>query len=240
MSEDVGKPLILGDTQAEFTNYISSRRLIRAVKNPMDKCTIVSIFPKEIEEYKVTIEPGRFKIAAGSFEKPAILVVGSSSWWKDIDVEQPMLEIPVSSIQIADSVVKDYCNGMLGCDMANAMPGLFFVLGPHTVLDILTKFKEKLIEVKARQDNWYNILVMLADSLWARSNGNPLVISDEMRLAARSLHRNDKPWLRDFQSVPKVPCKYCGSLRDTAFPICPSCKAIDPAHPLAKEIKFAV
>jgi hypothetical protein len=241
MPEEVGVPIRAGNTQMEFTNtLLNSRRLIRATKNPMDRCTIVSIFPKEINEVKYTIEPGRFHIDAGTLEKPAVLVVGSSSWWKDIDIDQPMLEIPVSSIQIADSIIKDYCNGMLGCNMADAMPGLFFVLGEHNVIEIQMKYKAKLHEINVRQDNWYKILVRLADSLWARAAGNPLVISDEMRLAARSLNFNDKPWLKDFQTAELVRCKFCGGMRNAMYPICPTCKAIDPSHELAKEIKFAV
>lgn len=239
MPEEVGKAITLGNTQPELTNLISNRRLIRSIKNPMDRCTIVSIFPKEIEEVKCTVEPGKFNIKAGSFENPSTLVVGSSSWWKDIDIDQPMLEMQRSSIEVANAVVVDYCYSMLGAS-PDALPGLFFVLGEQTVMEIKMKFKKKLNEVNEKQNNWYKILVRLADSLWARSNGNPLVIADEMRLAARSLHFDDKPWLKDFQAVQKNPCKFCGSLRDEAYPICPSCKAIDPSHALAKDIKFAV
>jgi hypothetical protein len=241
MSEEVGKAIIAGNTPLEFTNsMLNGRRLIRSVKNPMDRCTIVSIFPKEISEIKHTIEPGKFIIPAGTFESPSALVVGSSSWWKDIDVDQPMLEIPVSSIQIADSVIKDYCNGMLGCNMGDAMPGLFFVLGEHKIMEIKLQYKTKLDDVKAKQDNWYRVLVRLADSLWSRTGGNPLAIWDEMRLAARSLNLNDKPWLKDFQQAELIRCAACGSMRDEAYPICPSCKSIDAKHPLAKELKFAI
>lgn len=225
----------------EFTlPSISNRKLIRSTKNPMDKCTIVSILPKDIDEVKHTIEPGRFIIKEGTFEKPSILVVGSSSWWREIDDDQPMLEIPVSSIQIADSVIKDYCNGMLGCNMSDAMPGLFFVLGEHTLLDIKTNYKNQLETSKIKQDNWYKILVRLADSLWARTNGNPLVISDEMRLAAKSLNNDDKPWLKDFKTAELIRCAACGSMKDPNYPVCPACKAIDKDHPLAKDLKFAV
>jgi hypothetical protein len=241
MPDEVGLPIRAGNTQMEFTAPLfNSRRLIRATKNPMDRCTVVSIFPKEINEVKYTIEPGRFHINPGSFESPATLVVGSSSWWKDIDIDQPMLEIPVSSIQIADSIIKDYCNGMLGCNMGDAMPGLFFVLGEINVLEIKLKYKKKLEETSERQNNWYKILVRLADSLWARAAGNPLVISDEMRLAARSLNFNDKPWLKDFQIVELVRCVACGGMRNPLYPICPTCKYIDTNHPLAKDLKFAV
>lgn len=240
MSE-VGVPIRAGNTPMEFTgSLLNNRRLIRSMKNPLDKCTIVSIFPKEVEEIKHTIEPGRFHINAGTYEKPSVLVVGSSSWWKDIDIDQPMLEIPVSSIQVAESIVKDYCNGMIGCNMADCMPGLFFILGEHNVMEVQMKYKSVLEATKIKQDNWYKILVRLADSLWARANGNPLVISDEMRLAARSLNFNDKPWLKDFTTVEMVKCKACGTLKHPDYPVCPVCKAIDNSHPSAKELKFAV
>lgn len=218
---------------------LSRRRLIRSIKNPMDKCTIVSIFPKEIIEYKHTIEPGRFVIPPGSYENPALLVVGPSSWWKEIDMDQPMLEIPVSSIQIANSVINDYCNGLLGCDMADAMPGFFFAMGEQKIEDIKKKYSLELDKAKIRQDAWYKILVRLADSLWSRANGNPLAIADEMRLAARSLNFNDKPWLKDFVTAELVKCKACGSLKNPEFPVCPVCRAIDLAHPNSKDLKFA-
>jgi hypothetical protein len=241
MADEVGKTIMAGSTPLEFTAPLfNSRRLIRATKNPMDRCTIISIFPKEIDEIKHTIEPGKFHIPAGNYENPSILVVGSSSWWKDIDVDQPMLEIPVSSIQIADSVIKDYCNGMLGCNMADAMPGLFFILGEHNIMDIKLNYKNKLDETKTKQDNWYKVLVRIADSLWSRTSGNPLAIWDEMRLAARELNFNDKPWLKDFQTAELTQCKACGGMRNNEFPICPTCKSIDKNHPLAKELKFAI
>lgn len=229
------------DTGLQFTNtFLNSRRMIRTQKNPLDKSTIVSIFPQDIEEIKPTIEPGKFKIKSGTYDNPSTLIIGGSSWWKDYDVEQPMLEIVVSSIQLADSIVKDYCNGMLGCDMDGSMPGLFFVLGETSPLEIRTKYKKKMDEMKTKQDRWFHILVKLADSLWARTNGNPLVIWDVMRLAALELNLKDKPWIKDFTTSELVRCKFCGGMRNSQFPICPVCKAIDPTHPLAKDVKFAI
>ena len=219
---------------------LSHRRVIKSAKNPMDKCTIVSIFPVAIEDHKYTIEPGKFNIPSGTFENPSISVIGSSSWWREIDLDQPMLEIPVSSIQVANSIINDYCNGLLGCNMSDSKPGLFFVMGELSLSDIKLKYRNELDKSKASQDNWFKILVRIADSLWARSNGNPLVIWDMMRLAAKSLNMNDKPWLQDFQTVEMIKCVACGGLRNPEFPICPSCKTIDLNHPLAKTLKFAV
>lgn len=223
------------------------RRTIRAPVNPLDKSTIVSIYPKYIVERKYTIQPGVFEIPAGTYEKPAILVVGPSSWWKEIDENQPLLEIPHSSVQIADSVVKDYCNGIHGCDMGDKMPGLFFVPGAKfnfidNTVDIAATTKWILEEKKAelqlayqRQVNWFKELVRQADSLWSRTNGNPLSISDDMKLAARSLNLMDKEWLKDSQIMELVRCKACGSLKNPLYPVCANCKAIDDPEK-AKEL----
>lgn len=228
-----------GGIPVDAMSALNRRRTVRQYKNPMDRCTVVSILPKDIFEVKHTIEPGVFKIPAGSYEKPSTLIVTGSSWWRDIDIEQPMMEIPVSSIQIAESIVNDYCNGMVGCNMNDCMPGLFFVLGAVTVSDIEKNYQDSLNQANAKQRNWFQLLVKLGDSLWARSNGNPLVISDEMRMGAQILGL-DKVWIKDFQTVELSRCLGCGGLRNPDFPICPTCKLIDPNHPLAKDMKFAV
>jgi hypothetical protein len=213
----------------------TNRRTIRAQVNPLDKSTIVSILPKPINERKATISPGFFNIAPGSFENPAILVVGPSSWWREVDENQPLLEIPVSSIQIADSVVRDYSNGLLACNMGDMMPGLFYVPGEFTVVQIKKDYMPLLLKAQAQQKKWFLELVRIADILWSRSNGNPLSISDDARLACRELNITAKPWLGDLQTAELVKCIACGALRNAQFPICGACKAIvDPVK--AKEL----
>lgn len=211
------------------------RRTIRAPINPLDKSTVVSIYPKYILERKPTIQPGLFEIQPGSFEKPSILVVTSSSWWKEIDENQPLLEIAQSSIQVADSIVKDYCNGILACDMGENMPGLFYVPGAHTVPEIKAKHMKELEAANIKQKNWFSALVRMADALWSRSNGNPLTISDDMKLAARELNLVNKEWLKDSIAAELVRCNACGHLKNPLYPVCSNCKAIsDPAK--AKEL----
>jgi len=204
------------------------KRTVRAPLNPVDKSTIVSIYPKNIVERKYTIEPGIFKIAAGSFSKPSILVVGSSSWWREIDEEQPLLEIPNSSIQIADSVVKDFCNGLLGCNMGSSMPGLFWIPSELTVEDVIKNHMGAMLTAKAKQDTFYNALIKLADTMWARTNGNPLVIADDMRIAAKEMNVHaGKPWMKDFTITTEMSkCPACGYLMNTDYPICGNCKTI--------------
>ncbi len=199
------------------------RRSVRAVTNPMDKSTVVSIYPVGFTEKKVTIQPGIFTVPAGSRKRPGILVVGTSSWWKEIDPDQPLLEIPVSSIQIADSIVKDYSNGLLACNMGDSVPGLFYIPGNWKVDEILERYVEQLDAAVVRQNTWYGNLVIMADKLWARSNGDPLSISDNMRLAAQELQFTDKAWLRDFKTMLLENCPACGQLRDAQYPVCQHC-----------------
>lgn len=225
-------------SQVGFPGFVNLRRqTVRAPVNPLDKSTVVSIYPKEIDEVKHTIQPGRFIIPPGSYEKPAILVVGPSSWWRDVDLEQPLLEIPVSSIQIADSVVKDYCNGILGCNMGDSMPGLFYLPGEIKIEQLKKEFSHKLDAAQTKQKVFWANLVKLADMLWARSSGNPLAISDDMRLAARELNLTaNKDWMKDFTMISMVRCKACGSLKNPEFPICATCRFPDPAHPMTKQL----
>jgi len=204
----------------------TNRRTIRAQVNPLDKSTIVSILPKAINERKATISPGFFNLAPGTFENPAILVVGPSSWWREVDENQPLLEIPVSSIQIADSVVRDYANGLLACNMGDQMPGLFYLPGEFDVIKLKKEHSPLLLKAQANQKRWFLELVRIADILWSRSNGNPLSISDDARLACKELNIHNKPWLGDIQTAELVRCIACGALRNPIFPICGACKAI--------------
>lgn len=201
------------------------RRTIKAPINPMDKSTIVSIYPKELNEIKETISPGRFIIPAGSYEKPSISIIGPSSWWREIDEKQPLLEITNSSIQVAESIVKDYCKGLLAFNAADSMPGIFWVPGEFTMSAVKDKYSSLLNKAQTHQKNWYANLVRMADSLWSASNGNPLVISQDMRMAARELGLS-KDWTKDFALIQRVPCVACGSPRNSDFPVCPSCHAV--------------
>ena len=209
-----------------FPGMHALHRAVRAPQNPLDKSTVVSIYPRNVDEHKCTIQPGTFHIPMGSRKSPGILVVGTSSWWKEFDEDQPMLEIPQSSIQVADSIVRDWANGLLCCDMGSAMPGLFYVPGNKTQEEVLVEHEPQLNEAKAKQDNWYAALVKMGDTLWARSNGNPLSISDIMKTAAEELQFTDKPWLRDFATMKLDNCPACGQLRDANYPVCQHCHTI--------------
>lgn len=214
------------------------RKTVRAPINPMDRCTIFSIFPKQIHEVKLTLQPGEFIIPPGSYEAPASLVVGPSSWWRDVGEDEPLLEIPHSSAVMAESVVNDWMLGLYGVN-DNARPGVFWLPGEITVTQLKTQYKAQLEKAKTQQTAYYVNLIKLADNLWARTNGNPLAIAESAKLAARELEQT-RDWVLNYTRPDMVKCVACGSMRNPDFPICPTCKAvvdIDKAKKL--NLKFA-
>lgn len=217
------------------------RTVQRMPVNPLDKCTIVSVYPKEIIEIKNTVFPGTFVIAAAPEDDISILVVGSSSWYKEMEENQPFLEIPNSSIQMAESIIKDWAIGLPGCNMGDAMPGLFFVPGAFIKEEIKKKFPAEIIAARAKQNGYWKELVKLADVMWARTNGNPLSVSDEARTGATKLGLKDKAWMSDLFSYEKIACKACGQLVNPNFPVCANCKTIiNEARAKELGLKFAV
>lgn len=216
-----------------------NRRTVRQDVNPYDKSTIVSIFPKRIKIDNFTLTPGRYIIEPGSVEKPSLLVVGSASWWKEVNPNEPLLEIPQSSPVIANSIINDYINGIWGCNMTDIKPGIFWVPGEKTIEQI-RKDHSALLEANIiAQKNYYQTMLRFADMNWAASSGNPATINDEMRQAAKYLGQEDRDWMKDHLMMGQVRCQACGTMKDPRYPVCPSCKAIDQSNPIAKTLKFA-
>lgn len=222
------------------------QRAIRQEFNPLDKSTIFSIFPKPLDDIKCTLVPASYHVDAGSVEKPSRLVVGTASWFREIDDTQPMLEIPTSSIKVAQSIVADYCNGIFGCDMDKSMPGWFFCVGdipvsklksneiaPETVrldergntLFIGFEYIEIFNLAVERQREFFNKQIRLADALWAKTNGSPLAITDDMRLAASELGV-EREWTVRTSNVTTIRCIACGNMRNPQFPVCSSCNRV--------------
>jgi hypothetical protein len=241
----------MSNVGAGFGAFQIARQPVRMTPNPMDKCTIVSIYPQEIRVNKPTIFPGDFVIPAAKPDDYALLVVGPSSWWREIDESQPLLEIPVTSFQVAESIVKDYVNSVMGSNSGDRIPGLMFIPGEYT-RETIKNYKEMrdgkptgrvfdtlLAEIRAKQKRWFEEVIKISDVLWARTNGNPLAISNVARMGAEMLGL-DKPWMQDFKTLQMENCVACGSLLNPKYPICPTCKAVNNVE-LAKklDIKFA-
>lgn len=215
--------------------FTGAKQKIRALINPLDKATIVSVFPLPITDVKHTIFPGKFVIPAGSYENPSRLVISPSSWWKEEVDSKPDIEVPISAVAIANSVIVDSCLSMIETRL-DSMPGVFFIPGEIELSEIKSKYKGELEKAKTKQKAWFTQLVRIADGLWANSNGNPLVIANEMRVAALDLGLLDKPWYRDVQMTEMIKCPMCGALKHPDYPRCQQCQFTDLKHPKAKEL----
>jgi len=200
------------------------RRTIRSEINPMDKATIFSIYPKNIPVRHETTQPSDYLIPKGTIENPGRLVVGTASWWLDKDPETPLLEIKVSSLQVADSIVKDHIKARIGVG-PNAHPGLFYMPGDISVKELQSKYPHLLIEAERKQRAWYEEIIKQSDIDWARSNGNPLAIDDTARLGCEALGYT-RDWMTRYRAAELVKCVACGELRNPQFPICGKCHAI--------------
>lgn len=217
---------------------LNNKRIIRSEPNEFDKATIVSIFPQEIVEIKHTVFPGKFVIPAGTVAKPSITTVGPSAWYRDMGDEMPAIEIPNNAVQIANSIVTDYCNGLLMSDK-DCRPGVFFIAGEWTLKEVLDKYRAAFDKAVNQQNAWWRKLLELADTGWAVTNGNPKAISSVMRLAALELGVPNRDWMSTTILQELIKCVACGNLRNPKFPVCGSCNRIidtDLAKKLGLEI----
>jgi hypothetical protein len=137
--------------------------------------------------------------------------------------DQPYLEIVQSSIVMAKSFCEDWYSGLVGCDMGEFVPGIFYIPGEHTKDEVRIKFAKELKEAERKQNNYFRELVKIADVSWSRTNGNPNSINDDSRMAAMYLGLKEKPWLQDFVSMDKSNCPACGMLMNPNFPVCANC-----------------
>ena len=196
--------------------------------NPYDKATIFSIYPQEIIEIKRTVHPDRYVIPSGTEKTPSRLVIGSGAWVRDVGIDEPLLEIPISSVVLAQSIVNDYLNSRLASTAGAASPGLFWLPGEISLKELIEKHIKALELAIANQRAWFDLLIKQGDSLWARTNGNPVAIPEDCKIACRELGRT-KDWALDFKRMEMEPCPACGQLRNPLFPICASCKYVaDP------------
>lgn len=206
----------------------------------MSKSTLVSIVPFPITEHKPGIYPGKFHIGASKDNVPEVLVIGDSKYHVEID-ENRSITVTCQSEQLAESIVEDYIISNLAFSRElNSAPGIFWVPGVHTVLDISIKFSEKLKEVRERQVIWFKRLVSIADDDWEKTRQHK-TISDMQRFAAKSLGL-DKPWIVNAASevavMGQAKCFACKSIISSEAIICPSCKFIIKPEEY-KNLKFA-
>lgn len=218
--------------------------------NEADKCTIVSVYPDEIITIKPTLTPSIFVIPKcndikNDFE---LSVIGPASWWKELEENQPFLEIPTGSVIMAASVINDWANGLPDCNMGDRMPGLFFIPGEwdkKSIKAYKTKqgitFEMLLVDARKKQKAWFEEILNTTDVMYARTGGNPRTVGKLSKIAAIELgEEKNKPWMANIVTKSLDNCPSCGEMINLNYPICKHCKAVvNEARAKELGLKFA-
>lgn len=220
---------LISGTQVAPTIQLGKRVIYSLPKNPADKATIVSIFPRDIVEVKYTIFPQRYTIPAAEPNDFSLLVLsGASSYIPSSTERMPPTEVQINSAHLADSILKDYFQSTLLVNNTRR-PGLFWIPGEFDKKTILSypKFNILLDTARDQQKEWFIASVEEADVLWSRTNGNPRSISDDARLAADLLGlSSQKPWMSNLVASRLDACPACGELINLDYPVCKYCHAV--------------
>lgn len=191
----------------------------------MDNVTVVSILPYEIYDSKPNLYPGAFTIPAGKTKEPGLLEITKSIFWIPMAFGAPSLPASSSPSEVANSVVNDYVDALLGIG-PNCRPGLWvesrvFQNSDHAAIQL----KDKLPERINAQRNWFLSLVNMADAEFAKHK-QPQSISDLQKMAARELNIQDRPWLLSLDQLQVNNCPACYNPVNMLAAICGHCKYI--------------
>jgi len=189
--------------------------------------TIISIVPFLINEFKPGIYPGRFTIQPCiDANKPEILHVGTSVYFIpqfNGDDELPAHVVKTPSHDIAKSIVNDYLSAQMDTN-PECQPGIAWLDGKLAIVDITTKHRNLLQDLKKYQINWFGKLVQRADNDWNRYKRHT-VVSDVQRFAAKALSL-ERDWLTPESHEIPVKCPSCLTNCDRAAVVCANCRCI--------------
>jgi hypothetical protein len=192
-----------------------------------DVCTVISIVPFLISEFKPGIYPGRFVInPCLDFKKPEVLVVGTSVHFISQfngDDELPSHVVKTISKEIAECIVKDYMSGQMDVD-PNCHPGLTWVPGKVSSSEFVVKYAGRHTDLQKKQLTWFGKLVQRADNDWNRYK-NHMVVSNNQKFAARALGL-EREWLIASNIEVPIKCTACLSNCDPAAIICMNCRFV--------------
>jgi hypothetical protein len=187
-----------------------------------DPCTLVSIVPFIINEFKPGIYPGRFVIPPCMDDNtPEFLKIGASVHFVSQfngDDELPAIVIKTTAREMAVAVVSDYMQAQMDVT-EDCRPGLIWIPGAQ---EEISAAEHK--GMKQKQLRWFGKLVQRADNDWNRYKNNK-VISDNQRFAARALGY-ERDWLNpSIEEVP-VKCPSCFTNVDPRAVVCANCRFV--------------
>jgi hypothetical protein len=189
-------------------------------------------------ERKPGLYPGNFDIAACAEGDVQVVEVEKCFHKVYLDESRPQISVPVSSMEVAQSVVNDYVQAQLAVIAGEAQPGLFAVAGKYDKLTAAHTLKAQIAVAHEQQKEWFMRLVKIADDDWQRY-GQHKFISDTQRYAGKALGL-ERPWLlaRQVEQALSV-CPACHAQVHPQAIVCSHCRfVIDKAE--YKKMQFAV
>lgn len=201
-------------------------------------CTVVSIVPFVISEEKPGLVPCRFFIEASDTIIPQVLHVSNGHHFVYLDESRGNLQVRDSPTEIAKAIVEDYTGSQLRSS-ENEKPGLFWVMGKKSALEILNQHKDELKSAKDRQTRWFVQLCKQAEDDWNRYHQHNAV-SDFQRKVAELIgwKSEEHEWMNAHTVLTANNCPACGSLVRPELVICPQCRCVLNAEKF-KSLQFA-
>jgi hypothetical protein len=192
-----------------------------------DVCTLVSIVPFMVSEFKPGIYPGRFVIEpCMDYRKPKILTVGTSVYFIpqfNGDDEMPAHVVKTPCKEIAAAVVNDYMHGQMDVN-EECRPGLIWIAGKISSDEFIRLHPSEHITMQKRQLTWFGKLVERADNDWNRYK-NHKVVSDNQRFACRALGLEREYLTPEHNEIP-IKCPACQTNVVPEAIVCSNCRCI--------------
>lgn len=189
-----------------------------------DICTVVSIIPFELREFKPGVYPGNFNIPAClNEEEPVMFYVGSSVHVMQIGNKAP-ITIETPSFRIAKSLVDDYMDGQLWLD-EECRPGLTWLQGRVELDVFIDRHTATHKELLTSQRNWALEIIKHTDDDYKRYRTHK-VVSDQARYFAKKLGL-DTEWMHEETlGLNDVRCPACHTPVDQKAIVCSACRCI--------------
>lgn len=190
-------------------------------------CTVISVYPMPIEEYKPGLQPDLFKLAGCKNDnEPSILRVGNATDRRFVAAPEEVsksgcIDVPVFSEVVAKSIVMDF---RMAAPFASdvAYPGLYYVEGTPSAEQIV-KSAEHRAACNA-QMLWFMRIVKEADDIWQKHKQHRF-INDIMRIAATRLNLV-KEWNTAPEDIKTIKCVACQQFVSSDAIVCSHCNVV--------------
>ena len=190
----------------------------------MSECTVVSLLPYPLEEGKPSLIPGVFYIPACEDKKIPVVIHVNDGFSRLYIRDGKTFPVTHPGEEIAQSIVEDYCTSQLEAD-ADARPAIFWVSGKLSPMEVITKHKKTLDDVKTKQNRWFLRLVKRADDDYAVSKQSRMV-TELQRKAAAALGLRNKEWMQELEPIEHIKCPFCSTIIEEAAAVCKNCNNV--------------